>query len=598
MSTRSGLPATRAAALLALLMAVLVLVADAASPARRHNIVLERDVSARMRDGVTLYADIYRPVDAGRYPALLMRTPYNKAADPDDFYVAAAKRGYVVAVQDVRGQFRSEGSFNPYLQEIDDGYDTIEWLAAQPYVDGKVGTFGISYRGAVQWMTAPKRPPHLVAMVPSMVFANARHFTYHGGIFVTPILNWFMHRQVKARRERGLPYGSAEEISAALAANRTAWWMYLPLRDLPVMRDFPVWRDWVDHADNGPYWAPYDIEAQHPQITVPAMNVTGWNDDDYGQPGAVRNFTGMRARGGSEAARRGQRLLIGPWTHGKPTLGRTTYADVDFGPNAAFDYNETLFRYFDYWLKGVDEGYSEQPPVQYFVMGDNVWRDAQEWPPAASKATELYLEGDGGLSWRAPSATTAQFTYDPRSPLRTPSDSRLVAGGSKTDWRTITTRRDVAVFTSAPLERDLEITGQILAWLWITSTAPDTDVSMRLLDVAPDGTTYTLTVAPGMLRARYRSTEREAAPSPLPSGKPVELEINLGYTSYVVRAGHRLQAFVGGSTWPYVHPNTWEPFRSWDQVRPATQTIHIGASHPSRIVVGVMPRNPSGTPSR
>lgn len=574
-------------------LAVALFVAlQAQEPSRHHNITVDRDIAVAMRDGTRLFADVYRPTAPGRYPALLMRTPYDKVQSVSPLVIGAVKRGYVVALQDVRGQFRSEGSFNPYLQEINDGHDTIEWLAAQPYVDGKVGTFGLSYPGAVQWMTAPTRPQHLVAMVPAMTFANARHFTYHGGIFVSPILNWFMQRQVKARREQGLPYGSIEEIRKVVAEKRHEWLMYVPLRDLPVMRPFPVWRDWVDHADDGPYWAPYDIEAQHPQVQVPAFNVTGWHDDDYGQPGAIRNFMGMRQRGGSDSARRGQRLLIGPWSHGVPTLDRTTFGGVDFGPNAGIDYSEALLRYFDYWLKGIDNGFSTEPPVNYFVMGDNVWREAQDWPPPSTKYLDLRLAEEGKLLWNGPAAdSSTSFVYDAMNPIRLPGDGLIYAGGSGLpDWRIVTARRDVAVFTSEPLDRDMEITGQILARVWFSSTAPDTDISMRLLDVAPDGSIRNFTVAPGMLRTRYRSTEREQRPQPLTPGRPVELEINLGYTSYVVRAGHRLQVYAGGSVYPYVHPNTWERFDSWSQTRPATHTIHFGAKHPSRVVVPVIPR--------
>ena len=164
---------------------------------------------------------------------------------------------------------------------------------------------------------------------------------------------------MKARRELGLPYESIEEAQGGLVKHLDEWLMYLPLRDLPLMQDFPVWREWIDHADDGPYWAPYDMEAQHFKVQVPALNVTAWNDDDYGQPGAIRNFMGMKTHGGSDAARRGQRLLIGPWTHGVPTLNRTTFGGVDFGPKRGFDYTETLLRYFDYWLKGIDDGYTQ-----------------------------------------------------------------------------------------------------------------------------------------------------------------------------------------------------------------------------------------------
>ena len=557
-----------------------------------HNIIVDRDVPAKMRDGVALYADIYRPADSGRYPALLMRTPYNKSDSLDSFVLSAVKHGYVVALQDVRGEFRSEGKFNPYLQEVNDGYDSIEWLAAQPYVNGKVGTYGLSYPGAVQWMTAVTRPPHLVAMVPAMTFANSRHFLHQGGIFEAPILAWFLQRQVKARRELGLPYPSIEEARSALAKHYNEWVTYIPLRDLPLMHDFPIWRDWVDHADDGPYWAPYDIEAKYPQVQVPALNVTAWNDDDYGQPGATRNFMGMRARGGSDAARSGQRLLMGPWTHGVPNLERRTFAGVDYGPNAGYDYTETLLHFFDYWLKGIDNGYSKEAPVHYFVMGDNIWRDASDWPPPGTKPTDLVLAAGGDLDWKqSANNSSVQFVYDPHNPLRVPGDGVYsVCGPQAGDWRTVTNRRDVALFTSAPLDKDMEITGQILAHLWFSSTAPDTDVTMRLLDVAPDGTICNFTAAPGMLRTRYRSTEHEATPAPLPAGKPVELTISLGYTSYVVRAGHRLEAYIGGSVYPYIHPNTWEPFRSWSQAVSATQTVHFGPDFPSRIVLPVMPR--------
>ena len=395
------------------------------------------------------------------------------------------------------------------------------------------------------------------------------------------------------------PIASIEEAQRGLTRHREEWLTFLPLRDLPLMQEFPVWRDWIDHPDDGPYWAPYDIEAQHPKIEVPALNVTAWNDDDYGQPGATRNFMGMKRHGGSESARRGQRLLIGPWTHGVPTLDRTTFAGVDYGPNAGFDYTEFLLRYFDYWLKGIDDGYTMEPPVRYFVMGDNVWRNADDWPPPGTKPTELLLTSTAGSDGKQRPRAKAekkdegavQFVYDPRNPLRTPGDGAYYASGPRSaDWRIVTSRRDVAVFTSAPLDRDMEITGQILAHVWFSSTAPDTDVSMRLLDVAPDGTVGNFTAAAGMLRARYRSTEHEALPTPLTPRQPVELEINLGYTSYVVRAGHRLQTYVGGSVFPYVNPNTWEPFRSWSQAVPATQTIHIGPHYPSRIVVPIMSR--------
>jgi putative CocE/NonD family hydrolase len=567
-----------------LLAVCLIFNAFSEDPWKYANIKVERDQPARMRDGAVLYADVFRPDGPGTFPALLTRTPYDKQAELSPFTLAACRRGYVVVVQDVRGEFKSEGTFLPYLQEINDGHDTIEWVAGLPYVNGKVGTYGLSYPGAAQWMTAPTRPPHLVAMVPAMTFVDARHFIYDGGIFVKPILNWLLGRQVRERRQRQLPLISLDEVQKAWSDKSEEWMTYMPLRDLPVMSGFRYWKDWLDHPDDDAYWAPFDIQAQYGKVEVPAMNLSGWNDDHYGQPGAIRNFVGMRKDGATEEARRGQRLLIGPWSHGVPSVGRTSFYGVDYGPSAAIDYSDTLLQFFDYWLKGIDEGYSSQAPVRIFIMGDNVWRAENEWPPARTEYRAMFLRSEAQLIPEGPGKDSPeQFVYDPHNPLRVP---RRNEG----DWRTVTSRRDVLVYTSAPLQTDIEITGQILAKLWVSSTAPDTDFSMRLLDVAPDGRPSNFTSALGILRARYRSTENELPPEPLPRGEATELTIGLGYTSIVIKAGHRLQVFVGGSVFPYIHLNVWEPFVSMSQAVVATQTVYHDAAHPSRVILPVIPR--------
>jgi hypothetical protein len=558
----------------------------------RH-IVVERDLAARMRDGARLYADVYRPEGSGRFPALLMRTPYDKSGALQSgrlaFTVAAVRRGFVVVVQDTRGQFKSEGRFVPYAQEINDGYDTIEWVASLPYVDGNVGMFGLSYPGAVQWMTAPTRPPHLKAIAPAMTFAHPNHFFYHGGVFEADFIEWLLGRQSRERRRLKLPFITPEEVAEGWRRHGEQWMQHRPLGDLPLMRAFPYWKEWIDNPIESSYWNPYDIEAQHHLIDVPALNFTGWNDDQYGQPGAIRNFTGMRRRGATRPAREGQRLIIGPWTHGVPTMGRTTYAGVDYGPDAAIDFTEPQLRFFEYWLKGIDDGYTTQAPVRIFVMGENRWRDEREWPPARARDDHWFL-GPGGVLAReraAPSGPPSFFMYDPRRPVPMPP---LSPTGSR-DWRGTSGRDDVLTFTSAALDRDMEVTGQILARLWIESTAPDTDVTARMLDVAPDGRATAVTNAYGVLRARYRSTEDPRAPSPLPRGEPVELTISLGYTSYVLRGGHRVRLLVMGSLLQGLetHLNTWEPFRSWAQAKAATQTVHHDATRPSHIILPVVP---------
>ncbi|HXH05917.1 MAG TPA: CocE/NonD family hydrolase [Vicinamibacterales bacterium] len=586
-----GASAAAAAALLSLDAAA------ARDPAWLRHIVVERNVPATMRDGVVLYADVYRPEDAGpenRFPALLLRTPYGKEHPTQSgrlaLTVQAVRRGYVVVVQDTRGQGASEGRFLPYAQETADGYDTVEWVARLPYVNGRVGMFGLSYPGAAQWMVAPAAPPHLVAIAPAMTFAGPNHFFYHGGVFEADFIEWLLGRQRRERQALGLPYATAEEAARGWREHGDAWMQFRPLADLPLMRPFAYWAEWVRHPVDSGYWKPYDIEAQHHLVKVPALNVTGWHDDPYGQPGAIRNFLGMRARGATDAARRGQRLVIGPWAHGVPSLERTVYGGVDHGPDAAIDFAALQLRFFDRWLKGTEPDDAREPPVRIFVMGDNRWRDEWEWPPARAREARWHLRAGGGLAREpeAESATPSSYTYDPRRPVPLPP---VPARGPR-DYRIWERRDDVLAFTSAPLEQDIEITGHLLARLWIASTAPDTDVTCRIVDVAPDGSARALTNAYGVLRARYRSTERPQPPAPLPPHRPVELEISLGYTSYVLRAGHRLRLLVTGSVLQGLetHLNTWEPFLSPAQARRATQTLYHDARRPSHVVVPVVPR--------
>jgi putative CocE/NonD family hydrolase len=577
---------------------LLVSLALVASPSSQTDwtahIRTERDVPVRMRDGVTLYADVYRPDRPGRFPALLMRTPYDKTEALQSARHAmtteAARRGYVVVVQDVRGRYASQGRLTPYVQEVDDGYDTIEWVAALPYVNGKVGTFGLSYPGAVQWMAATARPPHLVAMSPAMVFSNANHFIHYGGVFDSTWVDWLLGYQEHDRRALGLPLGSEKELDDALARDGDRWRLFLPLADLPVMKPFAYWREWVENPPESAYWAPFNIDAQHGLVQAPALNLTGWNDDGYAQPGAIGNFVGMRRNGGSDAARRGQRLIIGPWTHGASPLGRTVHNGIDYGPDAAVDFVALQLRFFDFWLRDVDDGYSSGPPVRLFVMGDNVWRDEQEWPLARTRYEPLFLRSGGRLSLEAPGEEPPdRFQYDPRRALRLPAPDN---SGAR-DWREFLGRRDLLTYETAPLARDTEITGQILATLWLSTSVRDTDVSVKIFDVDEDGKAVSLASGPGLLRARYRTTEgRVQAPKPLVPGEAVELTVSVGYTSFVVRAGHRVKVSVGGSVLPDVHLNTWEPFRSMGQAVVADNTVHHDRTRPSRIVLPVIPMVP------
>jgi uncharacterized protein len=323
---------------------------------------------------------------------------------------------------------------------------------------------------------------------------------------------------------------------------------------------------------------------------VPAFNLSGWNDDPYGQPGAIRNFVGMKQHGGSEVARQGQRLTMGPWTHGVPSLSRTGYAGTDFGPNATYDFVDEQLRFFDYWLKKKDDGFSREPAVRIFVMGDNRWRHEETWPPRRTTYDAWQLNPGGTLTRASaqPHAGRTEFVYDPRTPARVPPASAT----SRPEWRGVTSRADVIEFTSEPLTAPVEITGHVLAHLWFTSSAPDTDVTVRILAVRSDGSSYALTNAYGALRARYRSTETPQPEQRLPSGTPVELTISLGYTSIVMPAGERLQVMIAGSMRQglTIHPNVWEVSSAAAMPVPATNVVHHGPEFPSRVVLPVIPR--------
>jgi putative CocE/NonD family hydrolase len=427
-------------------------------------------------------------------------------------------------------------------------------------------------------------------MSPAMTFAHANHFVYHGGIFEADFVEWLLGRQIRERRARGLPFTTPEEIAAAWERDGQVWMDYRPLRDLPVMEGFGYWAEWIDNPIESDYWKPYDIEAQHASVNVPVLNLSGWHDDPYGQPGAIRNFVGMRARAAGGVARNGQRLVMGPWTHGVPRMSRTTYAGVDYGPNAAVDFVELQLRFFDYWLKGIDNGYSREAPIRIFVMGENRWREEREWPPARTVYSDRWLGGNGGLMAQPANAEAGStpFTYDPLQPATIPRASV----SAPADWRDVVSSPGVVAFTSEPLSSAIEITGQVIARLFLTANVPDTDVTARPLAVSPDGRTRALTNGYGALRARYRSTETPEPPRPLPPGEPVELTISIGYTSVVVPAGDRLQAIVTGSIRQGLetHLNTWEPFTSVKQARPATLRLHHDRRYPSRITLPLIPR--------
>lgn len=562
-------------------------------------VIVEKNAAATMRDGIRLYADIYRPETTEKVPVILIRTPYSKDlyGEYSPFGRLAAENGYATIVQDVRGRFSSEGIFSPYLQELTDGYDSVEWAAALPFSNGKVGMQGCSYLGAVQWQAAVMNPPHLVAIFPQCTFANGRHFFFFSGTFDLSWISWINGRLPDIRRRQGLSgfEASDEEADRQWSAHKWEWLNFLPLKEFPLLKGLcPYYYEWLDHPDDGPFWYFANVEKRHSEVSVPAYSLTGWFDDGYGQPGAIRNFLGMRRNGRTPQARQGQKLIIGPWTHCDP---RSQVGSMDFGREAALDVPALVIRWFDHWLKGINNGIMREPPVCYFVMGDNTWRYESDWPPPAAKPISFYLSsrgaanslyGDGALSRDRPQEQEPdRYIYDPDNPV---TDYFFETTGPR-DLRPFEVRNDVLVFTSEPLAEDTEVTGDIQAELWASSSAKDTDFIVKISDVHPSGFSQSITpLLSGIIRARYRDSESN--PSLLNPGQVYRFLIGPMSTSHVFRKGHSIRVWITSSLFPHIdrNPNTGHPFGSNSEMVRATQNVFHDSRHPSRISLPVIAR--------
>ncbi len=501
----------------------------------------------------------------------------------------AVERGYAVVVQDVRGRYESAGSFDPYKHEGHDGYDTIEWIAAQPWSNGRVVTAGLSYPGAVQWLAAVETPPHLVCAFPAMCFSSARHFFYTGGAFDLSWLPWTANNIAPDDRRRRHVSGPQTTRDAR------AWWREhgrqalrrVPLRGHPLLAGVtPFYDEWLDHPDDGPYWDFAELEPRYASVKVPVFNFSGWHDEGYGPIGATRNFAGLRASGGTADARQ-PRLVIGPWVHGEPKPATRKVGDRDFGDAAGLDYDALVLDWCDLHARGIDRGLTSQPPVRLFVMGANRWRTEATWP-VPSTPRPLYLRAGGALTSTSPADGEApdRFVFDPNDPLE---DPHFDAGLGPHDQRAIETRQDVLVFSTPPLDEDLEVIGSVEFRLWVASSAPDTDFYCRLLDVDQDGVVWNL-MSPTLevLRAKYRNGEEE--PAYLVAGQPVELTFRLALTANRFLRGHRIRVHVTSSFFPHLdrNPNTGRSSAIESTLVPARQVVFHDAARPSRVILPVV----------
>jgi putative CocE/NonD family hydrolase len=579
----------------------------------QYRVLVEKDVPMTTRDGVTLRADVYRPDAPGRFPVLLSRLPYNKDLRPRpgdiDYFV---ERGYGVIMQDTRGRFASEGEeYYALIWETADGYDAVEWAAGLPWANGKVGTTGQSYLGATQYLLAPSRPPHLKAAFPVSAAADFHQcWVYHtGGAFE---FGWqipyaiFMARDSLERQ--GLNAHLLATLERDLIPAPTPFTQPLSdeaYRRLPLMAwgDLlrPVARyltDYLHHPEDGPYWWAGNVQRQHANIDIPMYHVTSWYDIFL--HGGLTHYCGLRERAMTPETRAQQKLLIGPWAHRFPYTAPSSAdtGDIDFGPNARIELHETQLRWFDYYLKGIDTGILDEPPVKIFVMGENVWRDEREWPLARTRYTPYYLHsqgqanslhGDGRLELMRPADEPPdRFVYDPDDPVPTCGGNTLIIPMGVQDQRQVETQQDVLVYTSAPVAAPLEVTGPLVVKLFASSSAVDTDFTAKLVDVRPDG--YAQNLADGILRTRYRASRMR--PSFLTPNQVYDLTIDLWATSHVFLPGHRVRLEISSSNFPRFdrNLNTGEDQATSSRRQTAAQTIFHDSRYPSHVLLPVIPR--------
>ncbi|HYE98548.1 MAG TPA: CocE/NonD family hydrolase [Planctomycetota bacterium] len=583
-----------------LLLLLLVLQAPdpgAYSP-EKHGVKVLRGQKVPTRDGIELTVDLYLPETDERVPAVLTQTPYDRGSSAwtsrAPFFV---KRGYAYVLSDVRGRFDSGGDWDPFTpRHKTDGYDLVEWIARQPWCSGKVGTLGLSYMGWTQWWTATQAPPSLKVIVPEV--APPDHFynmPYQHGVGVSWAVDW---ASMMAGR-RFQPIGPGPR--SGFFKHRDEDMRVVPLLSLNGRRGSPRtdwFETWIrDNLSTSPYWK--GIAYQGPEnwgrITVPSLNVTGWFDADY--PGAPMNYLGMKAHGGSTAARR-PALVIGPWSH---IFNRSrTLLGVDFGREALIDWNGYVCRWFDRWLKGVENGVENDPPVHVFIMGRNRWSAEKDWPVPGAVATPFYFRGAGranssrgdGLLLREPPGDEPAdaYVYDPENPTPSAISGDDIHGPD--DVRGPAERDDVLVYQTPPLEAELEAVGPIQAKLFASTSAKDTDWMVRLVDVAPDGRASLL--CDGVLRARCRDPLREGAFTPerlslIEPDRVYEYTIEFWRgTANVFRKGHRVRVEVSSAYFPFYLRNLNS---GADNVGletrsvPARQKVFHTATYPSRVLL-------------
>ena len=561
------------------------------SPAAQATPELKIEFNRRvpMRDRTELSADIYRPVGEGKFPVILNRTPYTKAGG-STFKIAQyfTSHGYVYVAMDVRGRGDSDGTFEPYRHDGQDGYDAIEWLAVQSWSTGKVGTIGGSYNGRIQWLTAIQQPPHLTAMIvlasPSDPFVE-----WPTGQPLPMDISWYH-------------FTAGHVLQNMEVVDWKKLYEHLPLitMDEAMGRPNRFWKEEVEHAKLDSWWEDLRYQNKYDRVRVPVLNISGWYDDE--QVGTPLNYIGVTTKG-SPAIRNSQKLLVGPWPH---AINSTTkLGTVEFGPTAVIDMNAYWLRWFDQWLKGSDSGFMKEPPVRIFVMGENVWRDENEWPIARTQWTKYFLHsngqantltGNGALSSAEPaSEPTDSYSYDPANPVKFITDPSFAQIGGPDDYREVEQRADVLVYTSDALTEDMEVCGPLRVHLSAASSARDTDFMAKVIDVWPNG--FAQRLNDGMVRARFR--EGMDKPSLIEPGRVYSYDLDLWNTCQLYQKGHRIRVEVSSSAFPKYdrNLNTGEALGQTTRMAVAQQKIYHDREHPSYVILPIVPRTTSARPN-
>ncbi len=543
-----------------------------------YAVEIDPAVPMRARDGITLMNFVGRPIGDGPFGVVMERTPYLRIDTTNAVFWAS--RGFIYVKQDVRGRGGSNGILDMNAYQEQDGYDAVEWAAALPGSNGKVGMIGRSNPGLYTWYAAIAAPPHLTTIAPVVATADPiRLVPYIDMVFSPTIVPWLCLTAVK------------ETLSDMSDLDVVSAFNHLPVIDAAERAGCPrpqFWDDWFDHQHLDSYWRGLSIEARLDRVRVPVLGIAGWYDDARGN---IRNFVGLDTLPNHPF----QRMVMDPGAH-----KGIDYVNGDFGPHARIDHRALQLRWFDHYLKGVDNGVDREAPIDLFIMGDNEWRQEREWPLGRTEFTKFYLHseggangpsGDGTLNATAPTGSEPAdtFTYDPGDPTPYLVDARELELGLNEDYAQVhASRPDILVFTSAPLEEEMEITGPMTGTLYATTDARDTDWYMMLLNVFPDGRAER--IQEGVARARFRNGFDR--PSLLEPGRAYRYDMDMWFTGIVLPPGHRLRVVVSSALFPKYDRNLntgGDNERDTEYVSAHQRVLH-DAEHPSHVTLPLIPR--------